>query len=476
MNIYTKSALVLFAGSMPSLAEIKMPTFFSDGMVLQRETSAKVWGSVDAGAGVKVRFAGKELETKAGGDGKWMIDFKGLKMSKSGAVMTITSGEDKLEIKDVLVGEVWLASGQSNMEWPMKRTSSAEEAKTANDPLLRVYVSGNKTAKEPVADFKGVWRHTHPDHNSGFTAVGYEFAKNLRKKLDVPVGIIECSWGGKPVESFVSEEALKALPEAKFVIDKKVNMQKKWDASDKKKKRGNPALHPAMHSTIYNGMIAPLVGYGVRGAIWYQGESNARGATSDHYGELLHCLINDWRTRWGVDFSFYYVQLANFNGPRFTGWVTVQDEMRRLLDESKGTGMAVINDIGAAKDIHPKNKKDVGERLSRWALVRDYGQKDIIVSGPLYKGHVVKGASIEITFVHGEGMKSRDGKPLGGFEVSDASGQWHAADAVIKDGKVLVTHKDVSKPVNARYAWQNNPVNANLVNAAGLPTSCFIGM
>ena len=454
-----------------------MPAFFSDGMVLQQETGAKVWGTGDAGASVDVEFAGQKLTSKADGEGKWMVDFKGLKASKSGSTMSISSGKDKHEIKNVLVGEVWIASGQSNMEWPMKNTLGVEESKTAKDPLLRVYVSGNVTAETPLQDFSGSWKETKPENTGGFTAVGYEFAKVLRKELDVPVGIIECSWGGKPVEAFMSAESIKALPEGKVLVEKKERAQKQWDASDKKNKQGSPGLNSGFHSTIYNGMIAPIAGYGARGAIWYQGESNANPATAGNYGELLKGMIEDWRKQWGSELSFYYVQLANFQrgGQDQPLWVVVQDEMRRLLDECEGVGMAVINEIGDVKDIHPKNKKDVGERLARWALSNDYGDKKIVISGPLYKSHVINGANVEVSFNHGVGIKTRDGKALGGFEVSDAAGVWQPAEATIKGETIIVSSKQVAKPSNVRYAWKSDPTDANLVNGEGLPASCFVG-
>ncbi len=503
------SSLVVALSSV-SVAEIKLPSFFSDSMVIQQETGAKIWGSADAGQDVKVSFADKSESAKAGKDGKWMVEFKGLKASKKGAQLTIQAGEEKKLINDVLVGEVWIASGQSNMEWTMDRTDNLEAIKNDSDDLLRVYVSGNVTAVKDLTDFPGAWKPTDPKNNAKFTAVGYEFGKVLRKKLDVPVGIIECSWGGKPVEAFTSEEALKLCPEAKIVLDRKANALKKYDpvkaaeihkkalakwkvANDawvaetkankgQKKRRprqpqlqSDPALNSKFHSTIYHGMIAPIIGYGARGAIWYQGESNAGGGTDVHYGELLECLIQDWRKRWGINLSFYFVQLANFkNGP---GWVNVQDEMRRLLDDSNSetghVGMATINDIGAARDIHPKNKRDVGARLARWALNQDYGMKDVVVSGPLYKSSEVKGNTIEITFDHAKGLKSRDGEPLGAFEVAGADGQWKAAEAKIADAKIILSSKDVAAPTKARYAWVSFPVGANLVNAEGLPTSCF---
>jgi sialate O-acetylesterase len=512
INIITQSlwrGSLFIALSLLAAADIKMPAFFSDKMVLQQETGAKIWGSADANQEVKVSFAGQNNTTKTNKGGDWSLEFKGLKASKKGAVMTIEAGKDKKQINDVLVGEVWLASGQSNMEWKMSSTSSKESIATDNDDLLRIYISGNITSIKPSTDFAGSWKATKPENTGGFTAVGYEFAKELRNKLNVPVGIIECSWGGKPVQSFISDEALKACPEAKAMLGQKADATKnydpakakknyeaqlkKWKEADTKwktekkgrrpkqpKKPVHPALNPRMASAIYNGMIAPFVGYGARGAIWHQGESNAKGEQAKNYGELLECLIQDWRKRWDTNLSFYYVQLANFTrgGEDIPDWVMVQDEMRRLLDDSNSktghVGMATINDIGHATNIHPANKKDVGQRLARWAFKQDYGMKDVVVSGPLYVSHQIKVDTVTIQFDHADGLKSRDGKPIGGFEVSGADNQWKPATAQIVGDKSVLSSKDVKAPTQARYAWKSNPTDANLMNREGLPTSCFI--
>jgi len=413
------STLLLTA--LPSLADLKLPQIFSDGMVLQRDTSARVWGWADANAPVKVSFAGKTHETQADQNGDWQIDLKGLKASAEGSDLKIeASGKNKV-IANVLVGEVWLASGQSNMEWRVSSSSGAkEEIASAKDPLLRVFVSANVAEDKPQKNWHGNWKATNPANTGSFTAVGYYFAKRLRTELGVPVGVIECAWGGKPVQAFTSEEALGKLPagkallemkakaaaaydpakvEARFQAQKKEYEEKlaKWQKEKKgKRPRGprkpeNPNKNPSMPSTIYHGMIAPIVGYGNRGAIWYQGESNANRGTAAQYQELLECLVADWRQRWGHDLSFYWVQLANFKDATKepgieSDWVVVQDEMRRALITIPKSGMAVINDIGAAKDIHPQNKHDVGARLARWALVQDYGKKDVVISGPLYSG------------------------------------------------------------------------------------------
>ena len=312
------------------------------------------------------------------------------------------------------------------MEWTVDRAyNPEEEVARSKDPLLRVYLSPNVSQAEPQIDFRGTWTAASPATTGKMTAVGYYFARKLRAELEVPVGIIECAWGGKPVESFVSEEALAKLPEAKVVIDKKKRAIANWDEAkakasleakiakwEEKGKKGRkpqmqvePRLHSSLHSTIFNGMIAPIAGYGARGAIWYQGESNANGGTASIYEELLGCLVDDWRERWGTELSFYYVQLANYRKVTTepgveSDWVVVQDEMRRALDSIERSGMAVTNDIGAANNIHPTNKQDVGLRLARWALGQDYGREEVVMSGPLFQKAVKKDGRMTVSYTH----------------------------------------------------------------------------
>ncbi|MGE9266900.1 MAG: sialate O-acetylesterase [Verrucomicrobiales bacterium] len=496
---------ILAAGS--SLAALEMPDFFANGMVLQQETGAPVWGWTDPGAAVTVSFAGQELSTKADDKGAWKVNFKGLKASEQAQVMTVKAGDESKEIGNVLVGEVWLASGQSNMEWIVQNTNDKDEANKLEDDALRVYVSKNIAIAEPQQNFPGAWKATKPGQTLYFTAVGFQFARQLRAELGVPVGIIECAWGGKSVQSFTSGEALETLPIGKQLMEQRNKAIAEFDPSEfeakiqamkenhakqvaewKKTKKGNkprgprypsrPATSPNLASNNFNGMIAPLVGYGIRGALWYQGESNANGYTAPHYAELQATMVKDWRQRWGHDFSFYYVQLANYRKPTDkpgvpSNWAEVQDEQREMLDLLDGVGMAVINDIGEANDIHPRNKKDVGQRLARWALHHDYGKKDIVVSGPLYDSVEFARGQAVVRFKHAKGLKTRDGQPLKRVEIAGQDGQWHWAEAKIEGETLVASSEAVKEPVKVRYAWADNPEGATLVNGEGLPASCF---
>ena len=491
--------LFLFASVSVASAAIELPSFFSDGMILQQQGQAKIWGWVDGKREVTVSFAGRTESAKTNEEGRWEVSFEGLEASSQGRELTITDGEDRTVIKDVLVGEVWIASGQSNMEWTVAKSKNAEkEVAVSEDSLLRVYLTSNVAQAEPQVDFFGDWTAASPAETGKMTAVGYYYARKLRKELGVPVGIIECAWGGKPIEAFTSEEALAKLPEAQVVLKKKTQAVANWDEEKVKadhqarlakwKEKGgkgrspqallHPLVRPSLHSTIFNGMIAPITGYGARGVIWYQGESNANGDTAKAYEELLGCLVSDWRERWGSNLSFYYVQLANYRkvtakpGAK-SDWIIVQDEMRRALDSIEHSGMAVANDIGAANNIHPKNKQDVGSRLARWALGRDYGREDVVMSGPLFQKAVEKDGKMIISFEHNGGLKTRNGGPLKRFEIKAEDGTWIWAEAQIEEGKVIVWSDKVKDPAAVRYAWAENPEGANLVNGENLPASCF---
>lgn len=496
----------------PLRAELSLPSFFSDGMVLQRERDAAIWGKADAGAEVMVSFKGQTATAKAGDDGKWRAAIPTGAADANGAELSVKSGDQSLAIAEVLVGEVWFASGQSNMFFTMDRVEAyADLVKETNLPGLRFFNAPLVTAVEPQEDITGTWISATPVTVPGCSAVAFFFARKLHLDLGIPVGVIKSAWGGKPVETFTSREALKTLPGTKALVDTLLAEDKVYDhatataAHEKrladwqaamKAFKGKPEAErqrlgkkptapkrpldtEGRPGVLYNAMIHPFAGYTMRGAIWYQGEGNAR-AGAVPYDQTLPLMIRDWRARWNDEFSFYYVQLANFRAPSTEPgtpdpWAFLQDRMRLVLATTPKTGMAIINETGEVDDIHPKNKKDPGERLALWALAKDYGKDLVAYSGPLYRSAEVKEGAIRVIFNQaGKGLKSRDGGDLKRFEIAGEDQVWHWADAEI-DGTdaVLVSSAAVAKPVAVRYAWASNPEGANLVNSEGLPASVF---
>ena len=497
----------------PSLlhAELKVPHFFSDHMILQRERAAAIWGKADAGAEVTVSFKGKSATAKAAADGKWRAQIETGAADAKGAALTISAGADKIEIQDVLVGEVWFASGQSNMFYTMNRSPEyAGLIAESNHPALRMFNAPLVTAEANQEDIEGSWKAATPQTVADYSAVAFFFARKLHLELGVPVGVIKSAWGGKPVETFTSREALNTLSGTKALVEAMLKDESSFDQakadaayatkleqwkatmaaakgkSAEERKRlpkkpdapKRPLLTEGKPGVLYAAMIHPFVGYTMRGAIWYQGEGNAKpGAVP--YDQTLPLMINDWRKRWHDEFSFYYVQLASYHAPSTEpgtpdSWALTQDRMRLVLATTPKTGMAITNDVGEANDIHPKNKKDPGERLARWALVKDYG-KQLLYSGPLFKTSEARDGTIRVTFDQaGEGLKSRDGGALKRFEIAGADKKWKWADAKI-DGKeaVIVSSAEVKAPVAVRYAWAANPEGSNLVNSDGLPASVF---
>jgi len=492
-------------------AELSLPSFFSDQMVLQRDSDVAIWGKADPKAPVQVVFKGKTVKTTADDTGHWRVMLPAGPADAAGSTLRVSSGGATAEIQDVLVGEVWFASGQSNMVFSMNRVPAyADLIAAANHPEIRIYQATTVTAVEPQDDIEGNWSAASPSTVPQYSAVAFFFARKLHEELGVPVGVIKSAWGGKPVETFTSREALQTLPGTRALVDQAVAADenyepahalqlyekrlKAWETADAAWKtkpadsRGRRPRRPSVPKrpldtegqpgVLFNSMINPFVGYTIRGAIWYQGEGNAKpGAVP--YDQTLPLLIRDWRSRWQQDFSFYFVQLANFRQPTTEPgnndpWPLLQDRMRLILASTPKTGMAVINDVGEADDIHPKNKHDVGERLARWALAKDYGQT-LVYSGPLYAGYRVQGSGIEVDFDHaGAGLASRDGAALGRFEIAGDDRVWHWADAKIIDkDTVQVSHPQVTAPVAVRYAWAANPAGANLVNSDGLPASVF---
>ncbi|QDT08297.1 hypothetical protein [Stieleria marina] len=493
------------------MADLRVPHFFSDHMVLQRDGDAQLWGNASPNANVSIEFGEKDFSVQADAAGKWKTGIAAGPANSQGRVLKISSGGQTIEIKDVLVGEVWLASGQSNMAFTLGRVPEyAKMLQTIDLPGVRMFCAAPTAAAEPQDNIVGDWLLPNTQAGNSMSAVAFFFAKKLHEELGVPVGIIKTAWGGKPVETLTSRAALSALPETKVLVDRLMKQQKAFDpvaakksydqrlkffkvaskqwqekgkASGKRRPKAParpkwPTMTEGNPGVLYDGMIHPFVGYTIQGAIWYQGEANAK-AGKVPYDVTLPLMIRDWRDRWGTDFAFEFVQLANFkkvetepgnNDP----WPLLQDRMRLILETTPNTGMAVINDVGAANDIHPQDKKTPGDRLAIWALAKTYGQ-DIVYSGPLFASSNQADGAIKVEFTAvGDGLKSRDGGSLNRFEIAGSDKVWHWADAKIS-GKstVTVSSKKVADPAAVRYAWAANPEGVNLVNSDGLPTSVF---
>ena len=519
------------------MAAVNLPALFSDGMILQQKIQAPVWGWAPAGTKVSVQFAAQSKSTTVDASGKWMIKLDALEANAEAQQLIITVGSESKTISDVLVGEVWLCGGQSNMDFTMamiarpSRTPEtqvvantvAKELTSANDPLFRqINVPHTVSAFKTLENFKGSWIKSNPQNNGNFSATGYFFGRELRRKLNVPVALIKAPWGGTLVEPWIPMETFQETPElAAFYKGKtdsvRVNSQKwnqqkvdakykeqleawkekskqakanKKKAPRKPRKQSRPDTSNRIPSTLYNGMIHCLAPYAIKGAIWYQGESNA-GYHPELYENHFTTLIKAWRKVWGQgDFPFYYVQLASFRDAKAEpleqdGWATILDNQRRTL-ALKNTGMAVANDIGEAKDIHPKNKIEVGQRLSLWALKKDYGQDIAHHSGPLYqKAEFANGQAI-ISFTEcADGLKVAEktaldapvdsAKALSGFQICGADRQWKWADAKITSkNQVTVSHSAIKAPVEVRYFWYANIAGkVRLYNSANLPASTF---
>ena len=470
-------SLLVFASLLtPAQADVKLASIFGDSMVLQQELPVPVWGWADPNESVTVSLGDQSKNAKADAKGKWQVNLDALKANAKGQTLKV-SGNNTVEVKDVLIGEVWICSGQSNMEWSVSRSlNPKEEIEAANHPLIRLFnVPGHTTS--PVANdtCPGSWQHCSSKTIGGFTAVGYFFGRRLQQELKVPVGLVGSNWGGTRIEPWTSPAGFKSVPELKAISEK-------VDAYTKDTKVGGSSP-----SAIYNAMIHPLAPFAMRGAIWYQGESN--GSEGESYYHKTQALVNGWRKLFNADLAFYWVQLADFRKPNDIpaggdGWAKLREAQRKSLT-IKHTGMAVITDIGAENDIHPRNKQDVGWRLSQWALHQTYGKKDLVPCGPLYKSHKSEGNSIRVSFDHvGGGLmvgqkeglaptkEVRDGK-LGRFAIAGADKQWHWADAKIDGGDVVLTSSEVAKPVAVRYGFTMNPKGANLYNKDGIPASPF---
>ena len=497
-------AAALFATA--AQAAVRLPALIGDNMVLQAEAKTNVWGWADPQEKVTVTFADKKGGATAGADGKWSVRLADLKSGTTGD-LTI-AGSNAITLKNVLVGEVWVASGQSNMEFTVSGAMNKDaEIAAANFPQIRMFTLQKAAKAEPQEDCTGKWEVCTPEVVPRFSAVGYFFARHLHETLKQPVGVIHTSWGGTPAEHWTPAPVIAGDPDFKPLADawaKTVADYPKakeaydaamaeWKTAAEKAKAegmpepkrpggpprgGDPFGGPGC---LYNGMIAPVVPCTIQGAIWYQGESNAGAAKQ--YQKLFPTMILSWRRAWmngGLagsdlpDFPFLFVQLANYmerhDQPTESNWAALREAQYMTLDMPH-TGMAVAIDVGDATDIHPKNKQEVGRRLALNAEATVYF-RDQEYSGPLFGGAQAEGGKIRLSFRNAEGMKSQDGGPLKGFAIAGEDRVFHWADAEIQGDHILISSKEVAAPVSVRYAWADNP-ECNLINAAGLPASSF---
>jgi len=489
----------VFLCAVGAYADVKLPAIISNHMVLQADHTVPIWGWAEPGEEVTVSIAGQTLTAKADNDGRWSVKLAKLPAAAEPQTLTV-KGKNTLTVEDVLVGEVWLASGQSNMAFTVSSALNApQEEAAANFPQIRMFTVGGNSQRAPQVDCKGEWKICTPETVPRFSAVAYFFGRELHQKLGTPVGIIHSSVGGTDIAAWTSEEAQVKVPELKAYLDTWLADDAAFDpvaakakaaeeqaayklALEKSKAEGSkapakprlirkPGSDPNCPANLYNGMIAPLIPFAIRGVIWYQGEHNAASEElAKRYGVQLPLLVKDWRTRWEEVLPFAWVQLPNFevNGD---GRPLVREAMLQTL-KVPGTGLVVTIDIGEAKNNHPKNKQEVGRRLSLWALGTVYGQKVPATSGPLPGNYHVHGGEVTLEFTHTDGGLAAHDGDLRGFTVAGADKQWCKANARIEGGKVVVSSPDVKEPTAVRYSWAGNP-DGNLFNGAGLPASPF---
>ncbi len=456
------AAIGWFAVCAVGLADISLPKIFSDHMVLQDADTILIWGKSDGQEELNVKLGESSAKVVADAEGAWTAKLARPK-GNGPFELEVAGKTSKVVLTDVMIGQVWLCSGQSNMEWSLKQSENPdEEIKGSTNGKIRLFKIQRHAIDHPLSDFekKVSWELCDPKSSTGFSAVAYYFGKKLQKELKCPVGLIQSAWGGTPAESWADRKDMEAVGALKPLLEH-------WDG------RTKDIQSPHRPANLYNGMIAPLAPYRFRGAIWYQGESNVgRGS---QYATLFPTMIQSWRKKFqNDDFPFYFVNLAPYRYSRSQpdALPEVWDAQNRTLS-LKNTGMVVISDIGNTADIHPRNKKGVGERLALWALARDYGKKDIVYSGPFFEKMEIENDKIRIRFKHvGSGLVSKDGKELNEFLIAGADKKFVPAKAVIDGETVVVSAEGIERPVAVRFCWKDT-ATPNLFNKEGLPAAPF---
>ncbi len=500
---------VMLLATTVNAQELKLPLVFSDHMVLQQAVKAPIWGWAAPGSDVTITFAGQTLNAKADASGKWQTAFAPLKASAESAELKVSSGDQTLTLSDVLVGEVWLCSGQSNMEWTVSRSNNPDqEIANAKHPLIRHIKPARNPQMMPQEAFKDAkWTVCSPETVANYTAVGYFFARHLQAELNVPIGLLNCSWGGTRIEPWTPRIGFKIVTETndiyedvlvkdptsqqyKAVADAYLNAVNSWlDASKAEvtaqKTISTPPSYPKQiqpytsHQSptmLYNGMVNPLVPFAIKGSIWYQGESNH--GEGMRYVDKTKALVEGWRQVWGIkDLPYYYVQIAPYqygseDPKRLADFWVAQAEIEKQIPN---TGMVVVSDIGNLKDIHPKNKQDVGKRLANFALVKDYGKTGIVYHGPVFKSFKQDGDKLVVTFDHvGSGLAARDDQPINEFQIGSAEKTWTDAKAtIVGTDSIELTAEGLTAPCIVRFAY-HKLATPNLMNKEGLPAQTFM--
>jgi sialate O-acetylesterase len=500
--------LLALAALLPlaSHAELKLPAIIGDNMVLQQKQTNPLWGWDTAGTTVVVNFGAQTKSAKADDKGKWTVKLDPVPANAKPATISI-KGTTTRELKNILVGEVWVCSGQSNMGFNLSQAFDADlEIATANYPLIRLISVPQVGTQVIQDDFKGQWEECSPKNAGDFTAVGFMYGRILHQMLGVPVGLIDNAWGGSSAEAWVRRDVLEKDARFKTLIEswkakeatysfakeqadyaKALEKRKQLVDAALKAKQPAPTFTPGraprdemigQHrpGNLYAGVLHPTIGYGIKGVIWYQGESNAGNAKE--YRDLFPMMIQHWRDEWQQgDFPFYWVQLADYQAekpePGESSWAELREAQTHTMSVLKNGGQCVITDLGESNDIHPRNKRDVAERLVRWALVKDYGMK-LPYRSPELKSLAVSGSKATVSIdTFGSSLRAMDVKELRGFAICGEDKKWQWANAVILGtDKIEVSAKSVAKPVAVRYAWADNPV-CNVFSTGGLPLTPF---
>lgn len=455
------TAVVIGLSCLPAQvsADVKLPSVLGSNMVLQRDRDINVWGWADTGEKVTVSLGNTEAVTEAGADGTWKVV---LPAHKAGGPHALTvKGNNTIELTNILVGDVWVCSGQSNMQWAVTQSNNPdEEVKNADHPQIRLFYIPRVPSFQPQADVNAAWEVCSPETVGRFSAVAYFFGRELNREAGIPIGLINTSWGGTRIEPWIPPVGFEMVEAVKATADQ---VRERAEKPPEK-------INQQIPGVLYNGMVHAIVPFQVKGAIWYQGESN-RGEGM-MYHEKMKALIHGWRSVWGNDgLPFYFVQLAPFTyGGSETALPEIWEAQTATLAVPH-TGMAVTTDIGNIKDIHPRNKQEVGRRLALWALAKDYG-KELVYSGPLYQSMKVEGSSVRLTFDHADGLKASDDQPLTHFTMAGPDGEFVEAKATVDGKTIVVTAEGVTEPKAVRFAW-HQLAEPNLVNGAGLPASPF---